>query len=52
MENRFSEIRSKILKGIELSFQRLLEKKSKENGDLVFSIDGKITHIKAKDMLK
>ncbi len=52
MENKFSEIRLKILKGIELSFQKLLEKKSKENGDLVFSVDGKITHVKAKDVRK
>lgn len=52
MENNFSIIRAKILQGIELSFQRLLEKKSKENGELIFSKDGQIVRIKAKELLK
>lgn len=52
MENNITELRTKILKGIELSFQRLLEKKSKENGVLVYWKDGHIIHIKAKDLLK
>ena len=38
MENDFFLIRSKILKGLELTFQKLLEKKSKEDRDLVFSV--------------
>ena len=45
-------IRDKILKGLKLSFERLVEKKSKEDGELVFSIDGHIIHVKAKDLLK
>lgn len=52
MENNTSALRSKILKGIELAFLRLLEKKSKENGDLVYCKDGQIIRIKAKDLLK
>jgi len=41
-----------ILKGIEIAFQRLLEKKSKENGELVYWKDGHIIRVKAKDLLK
>jgi hypothetical protein len=52
MENNISVLRAKILKGMELAFLRLLERKSKENGELVFSKDGHIIHIKAKDLLK
>ncbi|HQH18888.1 MAG TPA: hypothetical protein PKZ43_04980 [Bacteroidales bacterium] len=52
MENKTTAIRSKILKGIELAFCRLIEKKSKENGDLIYCKDGRIFRIKAKDLLK
>ncbi|MEI8203258.1 MAG: hypothetical protein WCH34_09620 [Bacteroidota bacterium] len=52
MENNSIITREKILKGLELAFQRLVEKKSKEDGELVFEIDGKIVRIKAKDLLK
>jgi len=52
MENNVIVIRKKILKGIKLAFQRLLEKKSKENGELIFWKDGHIVRIKAKDLLK
>jgi hypothetical protein len=52
MENNVNVLRTKILKGIELSFQRLIEKKSKENGELIFWKDGHIIRIKAKDLLK
>lgn len=51
-ESDINKLRANILKGLELAFQRLLEKKSKENGELVFEIKGKIVHIKAKDLLK
>jgi hypothetical protein len=52
MENNTSALRAKILKGIELSFLRLIEKKSKENGELIYCHDGHIIRIKAKDILK
>ncbi len=52
MDNNISTIRTNILKGIELSFQKLLEKKVKENGELVFCKDGQIIRIKAKDLIK
>jgi hypothetical protein len=52
MENNVTVLRKNILKGIELAFQRLLEKKSKENGELIFWKDGHIIRVKAKDLLK
>ena len=51
MENNIALLRGKILKGIELAFQRLVEKKSKENGELVYCKDGQIIRVKAKDLL-
>ncbi len=52
MENKIVLLREKISQGIELAFQRLVEKKSREDGEFVFSKDGEIIHIKAKDLLK
>jgi hypothetical protein len=44
------ELRTKILKGISLSFQRLVEEKKKNDEELVFFRDGKIVKIKARDL--
>ena len=52
MDNKFIIIRTKILQGIELAFRKLIEKKSKENGELIYSKDGQIVRIKAKELLK
>lgn len=41
---------NKIKKGLELSFRRLVEKTKKENGTLVFSKDGKIIRVRARDL--
>jgi hypothetical protein len=49
---KIRELHAKIIKGIELSYQRLLETKEKENGDLVISRNGKIIKVKAKDLKK
>jgi hypothetical protein len=46
------EMRTKILQGIELSYNRLLSSKKKENGELVISKNGKIIEVKAKDLRK
>lgn len=50
--NEILKLAKKISKGLELSFQRLVEKTAKEDGELVFSQDGKIVRVKAKDLLK
>jgi hypothetical protein len=52
MENNTSALRAKILKGIEIAFLRLLERKSKEIGELIYCKDGRIIRIKARDLLK
>jgi len=45
------EMSKKIIKGVELAYQRLLIAKAKDNSELVFSHDGKIVMIKARDLL-
>ncbi len=44
------DLRAKILKGIKLSYSRLLVSKQKEDGELVFSQNGKIVTVKAKEL--
>lgn len=46
------ELREKILKGIGLAYEKLIQSKLKTNDELVFSIDGKIVYIKARDLIK
>ena len=41
----------KIIKGVELAYQRLLIVKAKDDSELVFSRNGKIVMIKARDLL-
>src|SRR5215204_392535 len=44
------ELREKILEGSKLALKRLIEKKEKDDGYLVFSENEKVVKIKAKDM--
>jgi hypothetical protein len=46
------ELRSKILKGIELSFEKLVLAKQKSDGQFVYSKDDKIFFIKAAELVK
>ena len=41
----------KILKGLEISFEKLVKEKAKNDEELVFSENGEIVRIKAKDIL-
>jgi hypothetical protein len=43
-------LNEKIKKGLTLSFQRLVEKTKKEDGELVISRNGKVIRIKARDL--
>ena len=46
-------IREKIIEGLKLAYNRLLESKQKEDGELVFSEDGiTIKRVKARDLEK
>ena len=42
----------KILKGIQISFEKLVKEKAKNDEELIFEENGKIVRIKAKDILK
>ena len=42
----------KILKGIQISFDKLVKEKAKNDEELIFEENGKIVRIKAKDLLK
>jgi hypothetical protein len=45
-----NELRSKILKGLDLTFTRLVKAKQKSGGYLVFSREGKIVRVKASEI--
>ena len=45
-------IREKILKGLQISFEKLVKEKAKNDEELVFEENGEIVRIKAKDILK
>ena len=53
MENKhnISELTQKISAGLKLSFDKLVRDKAKEDGELIFCEDGKIIHVKAKELL-
>jgi hypothetical protein len=46
------DLREKILKGIELSFEKLIKTKQKSHGKFVYVKDDKIIFIKAKELAK
>jgi hypothetical protein len=50
MENE--EIKERILAGLDLTFERLLHDKSREDRVLVYARDGKIIPVKAKELIK
>jgi len=49
-KKEIEEIREKILKGMALAYERLVEQKKKEDGELVFSENGEIVTVKARDL--
>jgi hypothetical protein len=50
MDKRTDELRDKIVFGVNLAVKRLIEKKSLSDGELVYSHEGKVVKIKAKDL--
>jgi tartrate dehydratase beta subunit/fumarate hydratase class I family protein len=48
--DKIIELRGKILKGIELAFEKLVKTKQKDDGEFVYSKDGKIYFVKAMDL--
>ena len=47
------QMEENILRGVALAYERLVEQKKKEDGELVFAReDGKIVKVKAKDTIE
>ena len=44
------EFKQKLIKGLDLTWEKLLEAKRKIDGEFVFSQKGKIVKIKARDI--
>ncbi|MCK9254521.1 MAG: hypothetical protein GX793_01070 [Bacteroidales bacterium] len=45
------EIKTKILKGVDIAGQRLIDDRVREDGELVVSKNGKVEFIKARDLI-
>ncbi len=45
-----ADLRGKILKGIDLAVERLVRKVQKEDGELVFSQNGQVVVVKAREL--
>lgn len=50
MTHKELALRSKLLVGLNLSYTRLIEKKQREDGNLIFTKNGKIVKIKARKL--
>ena len=50
--HKISELTKKIAEGLQKSFDKLVKEKAQANQELIFSENGKIVRIKAKDLLK
>jgi hypothetical protein len=48
----FTTTRDKIMQGIHLAFERLVQEKSLRDEELFFSKNGEIVAVKARDLLK
>ena len=47
-----ADLRNKILKGLDLTMERLIRQKQKEDGEFAFSENGQIVIVKANDLPK
>lgn len=43
-------LRSKLLVGLNISYSRLIEQKQREDGNLIFTENGKIVKVKARNL--
>lgn len=44
------KLTDKITEGVTIAIQRLIEKTQKEDGELVISVNGKVTKVRARDI--
>jgi hypothetical protein len=49
-KENIKDLRTKILKGLDLAYSRLLVSKQKDDAELVISRKGKIVKIKAREL--
>ena len=49
-ERELSKFEENVVKGASLAFQRLVQKRHEENGELVFARNGRIFKVKAVDL--
>ena len=52
MSKKLENLEENIVKGANIAFQRLVNQKKKEDGELVFSRNGHIFRVKAVDLDK
>ena len=48
--SRANDLRDKILQGVSLAYQRLIQSKQRENAEVAISRDGKVVRIKATEL--
>lgn len=48
---KVKDLREKIMKGLDLTYERLIASKLKDNSDLAISRNGKVVRVKAKDII-
>jgi len=48
---KVKELREKIIKGLDLTYERLITASLKDDSDLVISRNGKVVRVKAKDII-
>lgn len=51
-ENLKSDFHEKVIKGLELTYKRLVQSKIEKNQSLVIMRDGKVVTIKAAELIK
>ena len=49
-KSEIAELRAKIISGVQLALKRLILSRQKEDGELIFSHDGKIVRVKARNL--
>jgi hypothetical protein len=50
MKPNSNTLKDNFVQGVNLAIKRLIERTKKEDGELVFSKDGKIIRVKARDL--
>jgi len=49
-DSEYIEIKNKILDGTHRAVKKLIKERKKTNGELVLWVDGKVKHVRARDL--